>query len=140
MSDAMEEQSAAQETLVIVEREIAAQVNAALPALRQEVRELLDARSAPVSTYLSDLASDRYGLTNPVAVIIEHYEDEVTARWPEVEAFGAGDTESLAIAALRHDIVDLYLDLKETPNTRLGRNARAIKRVLLGAVVDTGNE
>ena len=130
----------AREMLMAVESIVATQIKCLWPALLQEVQELIGAQVAPVSAHLSDLASDLYELTSPVPIIIEHYQDEVTARWPEVEAFGAGDTESLAIAALRQDIVDLYCDLKDTPNTSLGRNVQAIRRILMRAVVDAGHE
>lgn len=130
----------AREMLMSVKHEVATQINCVLPALRQEVQELIGAQVAPISAHLSDLASDEYELAGPVPIVIEHYQDEVTARWPEIEAFGAGDTESLAIAALRQDIVDLYCDLKDMPNTSLGRNVQAIRRILMRTVVDAEHE
>jgi len=124
----------------MVEREVTTQVNRAVSDLTKKFQEFLDARPVAVPAQLLGLASDRYELVSPVPIVIEQYEDEVTARWPEVEAFGAGDTESLAIAALRLDIVDRYTILQQTADADLGRSLLAIKRILTHAVMEEGNE
>ena len=126
------------QVLTMVKREVDARVGAALKDLKREIRERLQAMSVPVTVELADLACDEYRLLRPVKVVIERFTDEVTASWPEVEAFGSGVTESLAIAALRRDIVDIYRDLADTPDAGLGRAASAIKRILRGVVAEDG--
>jgi len=118
-----------------------------LAKLREETEELreqvasffdiVESRPIVTQTWLRDLGSDTYRLRSPVLVTVEEYTDEVVARWPEVEAFGAGDTETQALAALREDIVSLFEDmehlLRAEPD-RLGKPLRSVFRVLADVV------
>lgn len=108
--------------------------------LREQVASLFDiVESRPIvtQTWLRDLGLDTYRLRSPALVTVEEYTDEVVARWPEVEAFGAGDTETQALAALRKDIVSLFEDmehlLRAEPD-RLGKPLRSVFRVLADVV------
>ncbi len=65
-------------------------------------------RPAVLPATIIDLGTPSLRLTQSVPIIIEQYEDQVTASWPEVEAFGAGDSDVEAIVALKRDIVALY--------------------------------
>lgn len=117
-----------------------AQLREETEELREQVASLFDiVESRPIvtQTWLRDLGSDTYRLRSPALVTVEEYTDEVVARWPEVEAFGAGDTETQALAALRKDIVSLVEDmehlLRAEPD-RLGKPLRSVFRVLADVV------
>lgn len=99
--------------------------------------EMIQARPIVSQTWLRDLSSETHRLKTPILVTVEQYADEVTARWPEVEGFGAGATETQALAALKSDIVSLFEDvqyLQETEPDRLGKPLRSIARVLADAM------
>jgi len=114
-----------------------------LAKLREETEELheqvasffdiVESRPIVTQTWLRDLASDTHRLKTPILVTIEQYADEVTARWPEAETFGAGPTETLALADLKNEIIDLFEDielLKRTEPDRLGKPLQSVARVL----------
>ena len=80
---------------------------------------------------LVDLNSDEVALRIPsLTIVVEEYSDEFIARLVETESYGAGDTEGEAIEDLREQIVDLYLDLRDTPDTELAAPASTWKRLL----------
>lgn len=66
----------------------------------------------------------------PLTIVIEEYPDEVIARCVETESYGSGNTELEAIDELRHQLVDLYLELRDTPDTELVAPASTWKRLL----------
>jgi hypothetical protein len=74
--------------------------------------------------------NDDYEVVHPLRIIIEETVDEVVARFPEVELFAIGDTESEAIDNLKASIIELYSDLKDTPVEKLGRLPRSWLRIL----------
>ena len=107
--------------------------------LRQEVENISrELRCRPVvkPVALVDLGAGTLILRQPIQIVIEEYEDEVTASWPETEAFGSGDTESEAILALKRDIASLYDDLMSTSDSELGTLALGWKRTL-GRLIST---
>ena len=104
--------------------------------LQEQVTTLLEEiedRPIVSQTWLTDLDSDSHRVKTPILVTIEQYADEVTARWPEAETFGAAPTETLALADLKNEIVDLFEDielLKRTEPDRLGKPLQSVARVL----------
>lgn len=95
--------------------------------------EIIEDRPIVSQTRLRDLNSDTHRLKTPILVTVEQYTDEVTARWPEAETFGAGATETLALADLKKEIVSLFEDieqLKRTEPDRLGKPLQSVARVL----------
>jgi hypothetical protein len=81
---------------------------------------------------LRDLGDDAYELKAPLDIVIEEYHDEdnVVARQPELEAFGEGEDEMMAIQALRCDIIRLYEDLVDIEPCELGPLPRSWQRIL----------
>lgn len=95
----------------------------------------LQNRPRTYSVPLYDLDSDEVELTViPLTIVVEEYPDEVVARFVETESYGSGDTEFEAIDDLRDQIVDLYLELRDTPDAELAAPASTWKR-LLGKLV-----
>ena len=70
---------------------------------------------------LHELGRGDMKLRRPINVVVEEYEGEVVARFPEVEAFGSGDSEFEAIENLKGDIASLLLDVSQTSSKQLGR-------------------
>lgn len=62
-------------------------------------------------------------LDRPLFIVLEEYEDEteVTARIPEFQAAGFGPTEIQAINDLKVFLGELYQDLLDTPDEKLGK-------------------
>lgn len=71
-------------------------------------------------------------LKRPLFFLIEEYEgdDEVVARIPELQAAGFGSTEIQAINELKTLLGELYQDLVETPDEKLGKLPSQWKRIL----------
>lgn len=116
-------------------------VVARIELLEHKVEELaseLKCRPVVSSAMLLDLGEEGIVLRQPIQVVIERYEEEVTASWPEVEAFGSGDSVSEAILALKRDIVTLHSDLRSTPNNELGALSLGWKRTLQMVIAERG--
>lgn len=79
---------------------------------------------------LRDLNSQSYQLRAPIEVVIEEYDEEVVASWPEIETFASGNTVGEALADLKNQIVDLYEDLVHSDPESLGKLPLAWKRIL----------
>ncbi len=71
-------------------------------------------------------------LKRPLFFLIEEYEgdDEVVARIPELQVDGFGQTEIQAINELKTLMGELYQDLIETPDEKLGKLPSQWKRIL----------
>jgi hypothetical protein len=82
------------------------------------------------TTTIRDLGNDAYSLKEPIGVVVETYEEEVVARWPELEAWASASTESEALAGLKQRICDDYQDLHKADAATLGRLPRAWQRIL----------
>jgi len=74
----------------------------------------------------------------PIPIVVEESEGEIIARYPEVELFAVGDTESEALLNLKSAIVDLYNDLSETPKDKLGRLPLSWIRILNKVIKPSG--
>jgi hypothetical protein len=104
---------------------------AELIALTDKV-EQLTLRPLKWTTEIRDLGIEQLRLNQPILITIEEYtaEDSVIARYPEVEAFGEGQTEPEAILQLKADIVRLYYDLTGSSPETLGVLPQSWLRVL----------
>lgn len=124
-----------------IESRTARQIAEQIVRLERKVDELADQLSCrPVAsaTTLHDLGTDEMTIVQPVQIVIERYDDEVTASWPEIEAFGSGSSASEAILALKKDITALYEDLTATPDERLGILPLSWKRTLRRVIAWNG--
>ncbi|MBI5190261.1 MAG: hypothetical protein HZA22_06270 [Nitrospirae bacterium] len=110
-----------------------------LQQLEEEIKALKESiGSKPMVEYtqLYDLGSDRFALRAPLNITLEFYEDEVIAKLPEVEVWGAGNTESLAILDFKGQLVSMYEDLVEfEADGTLGKLPRmwlkALKKIIV---------
>ena len=86
------------------------------------------------STAINSITIDNLDivLARPLFIILEEYEDEseVTARIPEFQAAGFGATETQAINDLKTLLGELYQDLIDTPDEKLGRLPMQWKSIL----------
>lgn len=84
---------------------------------------------------LVDLGTLR--LRHPITIQIEDHGTEMIASWPEVELWGAGNTDADAMDALKDAIITLYRDLANTPDDLLGTLPLRWKRTLEALFCDT---
>jgi hypothetical protein len=116
--------------------------------LRSKVRDLeqrlaevsvsLEGRPTVVSTFILDLGRQQYEVMAAIPLVIEHFVEEVVARWPELCLYGSGSTESEAISDLKDRIVELSDDLRTTDEATLGKLPREWKRILAKTVSHRG--
>lgn len=90
----------------------------------------LEKRPGTTSTLINDLNSDKYELRDPINIILEIYDDEVLASFPDLELFGDGRNIFEAIADLKEQILDLHIDYQGTPNKMLGTDPLRWKKLL----------
>ena len=101
-----------------------------LNALTDHASNAVVLRSAAINSIIVDNAD--VILNRPMFFLIEEYEgdDEVVARIPELQADGFGQTEIQAITELKTFVGELYQDLMETPDEKLGKLPLQWKRIL----------
>lgn len=90
-----------------------------------------------ISTKIYDLADDNYILKEPLDIVLEIYPDEVIALMPELELTGDGETIVQALHELKNEILDQYDELVDTPNEKLGKHLRSLKRILIRLIEKT---
>jgi hypothetical protein len=101
-----------------------ARLSSEVQAIRKEVADLTaQQEERPITTVatIHDLGKAGLTLTRPMQIVVEEYPEEVVARFPEVGASAAAESEFEAIELLKADIVSLYWDLVATPRKKLGR-------------------
>ncbi|HFE67510.1 MAG TPA: hypothetical protein ENJ93_09640 [Chloroflexi bacterium] len=92
--------------------------------------EIVD-RPIKWSTTIFDLGEEEYDLVTPLSILIEEYgENDVIARFPELEISGIGGTDAEAIQNLKHAILDFYDELTETDPDTLGKLPQMWLRIL----------
>lgn len=85
-----------------------------------ELKESFEAQASVNTVHLISLHDDRYELKAPLPVILEEYEDEVIARWPELDLYYSADVASEALAGLESEIIQLYTELSSSSLGELG--------------------
>ncbi len=100
----------------------------------------LDVSLGICSTSITSITADgtEIPLRIPIVAIIEEDEDEVGARVPEFSASGFGSTESEAIAELKAELGDLYVELIDTPDDLIGALPKRWKQGLINLVMCDG--
>ena len=94
-------------------------------------KNLEEARPELYPMNLWDLNSSQYRLKHHVAVVVEEWpESEFIAHWHDIGAIGYGETKEGAIENLKMDVIDLYEDLREEDESRLGKLPLRAKRIL----------
>jgi len=87
-------------------------------------------RPIAYNTQLHDLGDKKYKLRKQINIVIEVHEDEVIAKFPELEVYGSGNTESEAILGLKEEMIALYIELSATSEKELGRLPKMWRRIL----------
>ncbi len=83
------------------------------------------------STTVFDLGEEGYNLITPLSILIEEYgENDVVARFPELEISGIGNTDAEAIQNLKCALLDLFDELTETDPDTLGELPKMWLRIL----------
>ena len=100
--------------------------------------EELEDRPIIKHTQLFDIDKELY-VIQPIPVVIEEYENEVIASFPEIEVFGVGANEPEALISLKSEIKDLYYDLIESPKETLGKLPLSWYRVLERIITKIGD-
>ena len=83
-------------------------------------------RSIPIH----DLNSDAVELIQPIQVEIECYEEEVISKVPELDLWASELTESEAILSIKNEIFELWEELSEEKDNKLGKLPKMWKRIL----------
>ena len=104
-------------------------VNGLRVRLNRLERELADRPTVCLSV-ITDLGDEGYRLLADITLVLEEYRDEVVARWPEVELYASGTTESEAVAGIKRQIIELFEELRVMNPRTLGRLPLAWKRIL----------
>lgn len=102
-------------------------------ALKEEIsklREELESRPVTKVAALYDLNSVNHSLREPLHIVIEEYDDETIAHFPELEVYGSGDSEPEAIARLKTHIIALYEELSTCDKGKLGKLPLSWLRIL----------
>ncbi len=92
-----------------------------------------EAEDAPIFTRsisIQDLGTDQFELTDSIQVEIESYPDEIISKVPELDLWVSEPTQSLAIAAVKHEILDFWEELNCIEDSELGKLPRMWKRIL----------
>lgn len=97
-------------------------------------------KEKPVTKQIELLEIDEtLEVIRPIWVVLEEYEDEVIASFPEIEAFGVGLCEAEAIMNLKDKVKEIFFELEETNDDELGKLPLGWKRILLKVVKRVGN-
>lgn len=108
--------------------------------IRTVVNELEELKEKPITKQTELFEIDgALELIRPIPVVIEEYEDEVVATFPEIEAFGVGLCEADAIVNLKGEITKIFFELEGISDDKLGRLPLSWKRALLKVVKEIGN-
>jgi hypothetical protein len=91
-----------------------------------EGTEPLLTRSVPIH----DLNTDAIDLAEPIQIEIEHYADEVISKVPELDLWASEPTESEVLLSIKKAICDLWEELRDEPESKLGPLPRMWKRIL----------
>ena len=108
-----------------------------MDGLRARVNRIEHELEDRPKTYLSvvtDLGDKRYALLADITIVLEEYKDEVVARWPDVEVYASGTTESEAVAGIKRQIVELFEELRTMKPGTLGGLPLSWKRILRRAI------
>ena len=103
-----------------------------LRGLADAIDQSSDTRITAINSIGNNVSS--YLLNRPLFVSIEEDDNEVVASVPELRASGFGSTDGEAIDDLKSILGELYRDLIETPDDKLGRLPLAWRRILVELV------
>lgn len=91
----------------------------------------------PKQIYLNNLRCSHIILKQPLFVIFEKNESEITCGCPDVDLYGVGETEQEAIIDFSESLEDLFFSLKEEGEDNLGPQMLYIWRFLKKIISET---
>ena len=103
-----------------------------------QLEETISERPVVGVTFLSSLANQELELSRWIPIVLEQFDEEAVARWPEVEATGIGATEFEAIESLRKDIAELFEDLSSSDSSELSDQTAGALAVLRSVIEKRG--
>ena len=83
---------------------------------------------------LTDLGDSSYALVRPIKISLTFAHDEVSAEWAEVGLHEDSGTEKGAVKELKKAIRDLYDDIADRPDEKLGGYMLSYKKILNKAI------
>lgn len=83
-----------------------------------------------VTAKMYSLTSNEYELTNTIDIILKIFPNEVLALIPDLEIYGEGATEPEAINDLKMELIDLYEDLVDITDEKLGKFPKTWKKIV----------
>ncbi len=99
-------------------------------ALKNKISKFYEDTPRIANATISSLPTDNYELMVPLNVILKMYNDETIAIYPELELYGEGTNEMEALNDLKDEIIDLLEDLDGVPDSNLGADPTAWKKIL----------
>jgi hypothetical protein len=105
-----------------------------LDALRQEI----EARPVKWAMTLYDLDDASLNLTHPISVVVEEYPTTGTVgiSFPDTESYVEGSSLGEALAEIKHEIGDLYRELKQEDEKKLGRLPLRWRNLLMNLIYE----
>lgn len=102
-----------------------------------ETKTIETGEAIPLYTKL-DVIQTLYplNLKSPIYFTLEIYSDEIIARHTDTESWASAENEFEAIEGLRKEITDLYFDLKDTPDDKLGKLPLRWKKFLCSIITE----
>jgi hypothetical protein len=76
---------------------------------------------------VSTLPDSKLSLIKPINIDITYEGDEVKAELPEVELYAFSNNEIQAVNEITQDLIDLFNDLNEIPDYKLGQHPKRWK-------------
>ena len=108
-------------TLLQIKSPIEARVGQNIEDIFQEIIKRVAELEKKPSIYNATIFDvEGLELQNSISIVLEAYPTEFIARFPEVEVFGIGVTESDAIRELKKAIVELYTEVTSAKEGELG--------------------
>jgi hypothetical protein len=111
----------------------------------KQVKELedrvtkLEKNPSIVAIKINDLALDNYRLKKPIDAILKFYPNEVLAVILDLEIFGEGNNEIEAVIDLKLELIDLFDDLKDIPEGKLGKYPKSWKKIITSIIKQNEN-
>lgn len=88
-------------------------------------------RSIPIN----DLNSAEFLLIGPIQIEIEIYPEEIIAKVPELDLWASSSTESEALLDIKSAIIELWDELENENDSKLGKLPRMWKRILKRKII-----
>ncbi len=110
-----------------------------IKSLEKRVKKL-EKNPSIIKININDLQLNNYRLQKPVEAILKFYPKEVLAVIPDLEIFGEGNNEVEAVNDLKLELLDLFDDLKDIPEKKLGKYPKSWKKIITSIIRENENK